>query len=340
MSQSTTGTAAPSPAASIRGDPDSTTAPWNHRRPRREARSASAGGFTIPEGMVLVWDETMRQMVVKDRDDVKLKTWKTRLRRAAFKFWAGGPPSAQAPAAPPPPVLDDAVRDLSASTGENIVLLRRLREAVPGGRVHSTVCGGRAIYAVGGWVRFGVPAGAGDPSAAVRVGVTGRGSRSSAGPGLFNSSRPRPASTRPGLPEPFALLAAAAAEEEEEEEEEVRGWTSMAAEPPDAEEWTRRGKDPPVSASWLTLTKLTPLDTPTSAQAVSEDTSMSQPSIGGTAAPTPAASVRGDTATTADTTAASSAGTASGLVVPEGKTWTTRLRDAVWKFWAGGPAGA
>lgn len=46
------------------------------------------------------------------------------------------------------------------------------------------------------------------------------------------------------------------------------------------------------------------------------DTSMSQPSTSGTAAPTPAASIRGDTA--AAGTAAASAGTA-GVVVPEGK---------------------
>lgn len=147
MSQSTTGTgtAAPTPAASIRGDDDDADnrpSPWNNRPPRRrrEAGSAGTGGFAIPEGkvntlnrykkysmlaafsrtgivcmyicilssgpqgifffksvidytrgyksarmynaynncsvqQVVVWDETMQQMVVKDRDDVKLKVY-------------------------------------------------------------------------------------------------------------------------------------------------------------------------------------------------------------------------------------------------------------------------
>ena len=47
-------TAAPTPAASIRGDPDpaNRTSPWNSRPPRREAGSAGTGGFAIPEGKV------------------------------------------------------------------------------------------------------------------------------------------------------------------------------------------------------------------------------------------------------------------------------------------------
>eukprot|EP00903_Cladosiphon_okamuranus_P018098 g16655.t1 len=98
MPHSTTGTAAATPAVSIRGDPDNTTSPWNadnNERPPRAAASAgtpTGGGLVIPKGKVAVWDETNRIMVIKNRDEVKLKTWKTRLRAAAFRFWAGGPP--------------------------------------------------------------------------------------------------------------------------------------------------------------------------------------------------------------------------------------------------------
>ncbi|CAN0131945.1 unnamed protein product [Ectocarpus sp. 12 AP-2014] len=34
----------------------------------------------------------MKQMVVKNRDEVELTTWKSRIRNAAWQFWAGGPP--------------------------------------------------------------------------------------------------------------------------------------------------------------------------------------------------------------------------------------------------------
>jgi len=61
MSSSTTGTAAPTPGGSIRGDP----AP--------PAASTNEHGLVIPEGKVAVWDNTMKQMVIKDRDEVKLK---------------------------------------------------------------------------------------------------------------------------------------------------------------------------------------------------------------------------------------------------------------------------
>lgn len=53
---------------------------------------------------------------------------------------------------------------------------------------------------------------------------------------------------------------------------------------------------------------------------------MSQPSVSGTAAPTPAASVRGDAAT-ATAASAGAGATAGGLVVPEGKVgWVRRVR--------------
>lgn len=69
MSQSTTGTTAPTPAASIRGDPGNTTSPCNSgtngRPPRGERASAGAGGIAIPECKVNnTASVRVRQMVV------------------------------------------------------------------------------------------------------------------------------------------------------------------------------------------------------------------------------------------------------------------------------------
>eukprot|EP00903_Cladosiphon_okamuranus_P018097 g16654.t1 len=91
MSQpSTSGTAAPTPAASIRGDAATPTTTAS----AAGAAGAGTGGLVVPEGKVAVWDNTMKQMVIKDREDVKLKTWTTRIKDAAWKFWAGGPAGA------------------------------------------------------------------------------------------------------------------------------------------------------------------------------------------------------------------------------------------------------
>lgn len=60
MSSSTGGTAEPTPAASMRGDPAPPAA-------------SSTSGVVIPEGKVVVWDNTLEQMVIKDKDEVKLK---------------------------------------------------------------------------------------------------------------------------------------------------------------------------------------------------------------------------------------------------------------------------
>ncbi|CAM9093721.1 unnamed protein product [Pylaiella littoralis] len=82
-------TAAPTPSDSIRGDPTDNNASGGASA---GGGAAAAGGLVIPEGKVAVWDNTMKQMVIKDKEDVKLKTWSTRIRDAAWNFWAGGPP--------------------------------------------------------------------------------------------------------------------------------------------------------------------------------------------------------------------------------------------------------
>ena len=61
-----TSTAAPTPSVSIRGDPAAAATP-------PPAASAPNGGVVIPEGKVAVWDATMQQMVIKDKEDVKLQ---------------------------------------------------------------------------------------------------------------------------------------------------------------------------------------------------------------------------------------------------------------------------
>ncbi|CAN0188281.1 unnamed protein product [Ectocarpus sp. 6 AP-2014] len=81
------GTAPPTPLASA--------APSFRRYPVAappiRVTSDSSGRLLIPEDKVVVWDDTMKQMVVKNRDEVKLTTWKSRIRNAAWQFWAGGP---------------------------------------------------------------------------------------------------------------------------------------------------------------------------------------------------------------------------------------------------------
>lgn len=62
------GTAPPTPAASaapsLRGYPAAA--------PSTRVTADSSGGVVIPEDKVVVWDDTMKQMVVKNRDEVTL----------------------------------------------------------------------------------------------------------------------------------------------------------------------------------------------------------------------------------------------------------------------------
>lgn len=72
MSTGPSGTAAPTPAGSIRGDPTA-VAGGSAGAAAGGAAPGGTGGLVIPEGKVAVWDNTMKQMVIKDKEDVKLK---------------------------------------------------------------------------------------------------------------------------------------------------------------------------------------------------------------------------------------------------------------------------
>ncbi|CAM9259419.1 unnamed protein product [Ectocarpus fasciculatus] len=87
MSDTAPPTPAVSAAPSFRRHPAAAAAPST-----RVTSDPSGGGLVIPEDKVVVWDDTMKQMVLKNRDEVTLTTWKSRIRNAAWKFWAGGPP--------------------------------------------------------------------------------------------------------------------------------------------------------------------------------------------------------------------------------------------------------
>lgn len=76
MSTGPSDTAAPTPAGSIRGDPTAAAAAGGDG-----AAPGGTGGLVVPEGKVAVWDNTMKQMVIKDKEDVKLKVTDRRDRR-------------------------------------------------------------------------------------------------------------------------------------------------------------------------------------------------------------------------------------------------------------------